>query len=86
MIEKWSEKNVIKYFLLVLGILYAILETLPSISNNFHIASYNLIERAMNNNGLFDKENMISDYTEGLGFMIAYNFLENMVLLYALKV
>ena len=88
MIEKWSEKNVIKYFLIILGILYGVLEALPAMTKHIHIASYNLIERAMkkDQHGLFYAENMVDDYTEGLGFMIAYNFLENVILIYALKV
>ena len=86
MIEKWAEVRVMKCFLAGLVLYYLLLVALAAVNSSNHLASYNLIERAMMNHGLLKRDSMIHDYSEGLGFMIAYNFVESIMLMYALKV
>lgn len=86
MIEKWAEIRVMKCFLAGLVLYYLLLVALAAVNSSNHLASYNLIERAMMNRGLLKLDPMIHDYSEGLGFMIAYNFVESIMLMYALKV
>ena len=52
-IQKWSELRIIKILILSVAIFFFLMSMIPLVTD-WHIASYNLLEQPLENDGLFN--------------------------------
>ena len=83
-IEKWTEKRIIKIYLIVLVFIFIAIGATYKFS--FHLTSYNLLEQPLSDDGLFDKAAIEENYKEGIVEYMVILMITAFLLIYQLQV